>query len=51
MTLFTYGIEIGDGLDLFVVVCPGQLSQAFWVQLPTVREELGSVLLGQLGAE
>lgn len=48
---WTYGIEIGDGLDLLVVVCPGQLSEAFWVKLAAVGEELGAVLLGQFCAE
>lgn len=47
----TYGIEISDGLDLLVVICPGQLSKAFWVKLAAVGEELGAVLLGQLCAE
>lgn len=47
----TYGIEISDGLDLLVVVGTGQLCKAFWVKLAAVGEELGAVLLGQLGAE
>ena len=48
---WTYRIEISDGLDLLVVICPGQLSKAFWVKLAAVGEELGAVLLGQLCAE
>ena len=48
---WTYGIEISNGLDLLVVVSTGQLSKAFWVKLATVGEELGTVLLGQLGSE
>lgn len=47
----TYRVEIGDGLDLLVVIRPGQLSKAFWVKLATVWEQLGAVLLGQLRAE
>lgn len=48
---WTYRIEICNGLDLLVVVCPGQLSKAFWVELAAVGEELGAVLLGQLSAK
>lgn len=48
---WTYRIEISDGLNLLVVICPGQLSKAFWVKLAAVGEELGAVLLGQLRAE
>ncbi len=48
---WTYRIEISDGLDLLVVICPGQLSKAFWVKLAAVGEQLGAVLLGQLCAE
>lgn len=47
----THGVEVGHGLDLLVVVRPGQLSKAFWVKLAAVREEFGPVLLGQLRAE
>ena len=47
----TYRVEISDGLDLLVVVGTGQLRKAFWVKLAAVGEELGAVLLGQLGAE
>lgn len=48
---WTYRVEIGDGLDLLVVIRPGQLSKAFWVKLAAVWEQLGAVLLGQLRAE
>lgn len=48
---WTYGIEISDGLDLLIVIRPGQLSKPFWVKLAAVWEELGAVLLGQLCAE
>lgn len=47
----THGVEVCHGLDLLIVVRPGQLSEAFWVKLAAVREELGAVLLGQLRAE
>ncbi|TNN34099.1 hypothetical protein EYF80_055739 [Liparis tanakae] len=35
----------------FEFVGPRQLSKAFWVKLAAVGEQLGAVLLGQLGAE
>lgn len=48
---WTYGVVISDSLDLLIVVCPGQLSKAFWVKLATVGEEFGAVLFGQLSAK
>lgn len=47
----TYRVEISDGLDLLVVIRPGQLSKAFWVKFAAVWEQLGAVLLGQLRAK
>ena len=50
-TVWTYRVEISDSLDLLVVICTGQLCEAFWVQLAAVGEELSTVLFGQLCAE
>lgn len=36
---------------MLVVVCPGELSQALGVEFAAVGEELGAILLGQLGAK
>lgn len=47
----THGVEVRHGLDLLIVICPSELSKAFWVKLAAVREELGAVLFGQLRAE
>lgn len=46
-----YRVVISHGFDLLVVVCPGELSQALGVEFAAVGEELGAVLLGQLGAK
>lgn len=48
---WTYRVEISHGLDLLIVICPGQLSKAFWVKLATMGEEFSTVLLGQLCAK
>lgn len=48
---FVFRVVISYILDLFIVISPRQLSQALRVEPATVREELGTVLLGQLCAE
>lgn len=47
----SYRVVIGHGFDLLVVICPSELSQALRVEFAAVGEELGAVLLGQLGAK
>lgn len=47
----THRIVISYVLDLFIVICSSQLSQALRVESTTVWKELGTVLLGQLCAE
>lgn len=46
-----YRVVIGHGFHLLVVICPSELSQALGVEFAAVGEELGAVLLGQLGAK
>lgn len=48
LTPSTHRVVVSNILDLFVVICSGQLSQALRVELATVREQLCPVLLGQL---
>ena len=47
----THRVVVGHVLDLLIVVGSSQLGQALRVEPSTVREELGTVLLGQLCAE
>ena len=47
----THRVVVGHVLDLLIVVSSSQLGQALWVEPSTVREELGTVLFGQLCAE
>lgn len=47
----THRVVVSNVFDLLVVICPGQLSQALRVELATVWEQLGSVLLGQLSTK
>lgn len=47
----THRVVVSNIFDLFVVIRSGQLSQAFRVELATVREQLCSVLLGQLSTK
>lgn len=49
--VFSYRIVISHCFDLLVVICPGQLGQTFWIELPTVRKELCTVFFGELRAK
>lgn len=51
MAQSTHRVVVSNVFDLLVVICPGELSQTLRVELATVWEQLGSVLLGQLSTK
>lgn len=46
-----FGVVLCHSLHLLIVIGTGQCSQTIGVQLATARIQLGTVILGQLGAK